>query len=250
MRYICLIKNVSNWWLHFAVKMGLTRSDPLMFRIRNNVVMEVPRRLLHVFKEIFMEECYTRRLAFRLPDRPTIIDIGANAGFFSLFAASRFSGATIIAFEPIAINFKQLKRNQNLNKNACIFCRQMAVYGHSGEVLLSFDPDDSFTTAASVTRKKEHQEDTIKVTSVTLPDIFDEYQLERCDFLKMDCEGSEYDILYNCPDKYLHRVIQMAIEVHQGTETNHNIESLANYLNSHDFRTYRSDHMLYVSRES
>ncbi|MBW2200946.1 MAG: FkbM family methyltransferase [Deltaproteobacteria bacterium] len=229
--------------------MGFARSDPLIFRIRNNIVMEVPIRLLHVFKEIFMEECYTRRLAFRLPDRPTIIDIGANAGFFSLFAASRFSGATIIAFEPIAVNFKQLQRNRNLNKNACIFCRQMAVYGHSGEVLLTFDPDDSFTTAASVIGKENRQKGTVKVASVTLADIFDEYQLERCDFLKMDCEGSEYDILYNCPDKYLHRVIQMALEVHQGTETNHNIESLAHYLNSHDFRTYRSGHMLYVSRK-
>jgi len=250
MRYIRLAKIVSNWWSHFAVKLGFCISEPLIFKIRNNIVMEVPIRLLHVFKEIFMEECYTRRLAFRLPDRPTIIDIGANAGFFSLFAASRFFGATIIAFEPISINFKQLKRNRNLNKNACIFCRQMAVYGHSGEVLLTFDPDDSFTTAASVIGKENRQKGTVKVASVTSADIFDEYQLERCDFLKMDCEGSEYDILYNCPDKYLHRVIQMALEVHQGTETNHNIESLAYYLNSHDFRTYRSGHMLYVSQKS
>ena len=247
MRYIRLLKNISNWWLHFAVKMGFAKSDPLLFRLRNNIVMEVPRRLLHEFKEIFMEECYTRRV-FHLPDGPTVIDIGANAGFFTLFAASRFPKATIIAFEPIAINFNQLERNRNLNEDVCIFCRQMAVYGHAGEVLLSFDPDDSFTTAASVIRGEDHQKATIKVASMTLPDIFEAYQLKRCDFLKMDCEGSEYDILYNCPDKYLHRVVQMAIEVHKGTEPNHNIESLANYLNAHDFQTYRSGHILHVYR--
>jgi FkbM family methyltransferase len=245
MRYIRLLKNISNWWLHFAVKMGFAKSDPLLFSLPNNIVMEVPRRLLHEFKEIFMEECYTRR-AFRLPDCPTVIDIGANAGFFTLFAASRFPGATIIAFEPIAINFSQLERNRNLNKDARIFCRQMAVYGHAGEVLLGFDPDDSFTTAASVISGEDHQKGTTKVTSVTLSDIFETYQLTRCDFLKMDCEGSEYDILYNCPVKYLHRVVQMAIEVHKGTEPNHNIESLANYLNAHEFQTYQAGHILHV----
>jgi FkbM family methyltransferase len=229
--------------------MGFTKTDPLLFRLRNDIVVEVPKRLLHEFKEIFMEECYTRRRAFHLTDRPTIIDIGANAGFFTLFAASRFPGATIIAFEPIAINFNQLKRNRNLNKNASIFCRQMAVYGHAGEVLLSFDPDDSFTTAASVIREEDHQKGTIKVASVTLPDIFEAYQLNRCDFLKMDCEGSEYDILYNCPAKYLHGITQMAIEVHRGTEMHHNIDSLANYLNSIDFQTYPSGHILHVSRK-
>jgi len=251
MRYLRLIINLSNWWLHFAVKLGLTKKDPLIFKARNNILIEVPRRLLHEFKEIFMEGSYTRELAFKIPKHPTIIDIGANAGFFSLFAASRYPNARIFSFEPIPSNYRQLKLNKELNKNAQITCIQKAVYGSSGNISLSFDPDDSFTTSASIFDKSDTRDKIIQVPCVTLQEIFDEYRLECCDLLKMDCEGAEYEILYNCPASYLRRISQMALEVHGGTNSNENIASLSNYLHSNDFKTRRySAHMLSAWRRS
>ena len=251
MRYIRLFKNLANWWLYIAVKFGLTGVDPLIFRTRNNIVIEVPRRLLHEFKEIFMEGSYTRGLELSVPRDSTVIDIGANAGFFSLFAASCFPGARIFSYEPVAVNFKQLKRNKALNEDVKIMCCQKAVCGHSGEVSLSFDSKDSFTTSASVFKNPGLQENTVQVSCVTLQEIFDEHHLERCDLLKIDCEGAEYEILYNCPVNYLHRVAQMAIEVHGGAGPNQNIESLANYLSSNDFKTRQySDHMLWAWRQN
>jgi len=178
MRYIRLCRNVSNWWLHFAVKLGLTAIDPLKFRARNNITVEVPRRIQHEFKEIFMEGSYTRGLGLAIPDRPTIIDIGANAGFFTFFAASRFPGATIFSYEPIESNFRQLKRNQALNRNARVLCFQKAVYGYSGKIAISFDPSDSFTTSASVFSCSNSQLKTVQVPCVTLSEIFDKHQLQ------------------------------------------------------------------------
>jgi hypothetical protein len=93
MRYLLLFRNISNWFLHFAVKFSLTDAEPLLFKTRNNILVEVPRRLLHEFEEIFMEECYTKFLKKGIPGSPTILDIGANAGFLSLFATSRFPKA-------------------------------------------------------------------------------------------------------------------------------------------------------------
>lgn len=251
MRYIRLIKNLSNWWLYLAVKLGLTKKDPLIFRTRRNIVIEAPRRLLHEFKEIFMEDCYTRGLELKVPDNPTIIDIGANAGFFTLFAASRFPGATIFSYEPIAVNFKQLVQNKELNKTARIFCCPKAVYGRNGKISLSFDPSDSFTTSATVFEKSDSLDKTVQIDCVTLPEIFDKHNLTQCNLLKIDCEGSEYSILYNCPENYLHRIVQMSIEVHGGSEPEHNIDSLSDYLNSHDFETRRySRHMLTAWRKA
>ena len=74
-------------------------------------------------------------------------------------------------------------------------CYQKAVYGSSGEVVLSYDSSDSFTTSASVYDSSNTQMKTIRVSCVTLQEIFDKHQLERCHLLKMDCEGSEYEIL-------------------------------------------------------
>jgi FkbM family methyltransferase len=251
MRYIQLVKHLSNWWLHFAVKLGLTKKDPLIFRTRNDIIIEVPQRLMHEFKEIFMEQSYTQGLAITVPDRPIIIDIGANVGFFSLFAAFRFAGAKIFCYEPIASNFKQLNRNKRLNENIQMSCFQKAVYGYSGEVAISYDPTDDFTTSASIFNRADMRESTVQVPCVTLQDIFNEHQLEHIDLLKMDCEGSEYEILYNCPVNYLHRVDQMAMEVHGGTGANQNIASLSDYLNSVDYNTHQyEDHMLWAWRRS
>lgn len=249
MRYIRLFKELSNWLLYIKVKLGLTKADPLIFETRNRIVIEVPRRLLHEFKEIFMEGSYTRGLALTVPDRPTIIDIGANAGFFTFFAASRFPGAKIFSYEPVESNYRQLERNQALNSNVQVLCFQKAVYGYSGEIALSFDSRDSFTTTASVFGYSDSQLKTVQVPCVTLAEIFDKHQLKRCNLLKMDCEGSEFEILYNCPVSCLHRIDQMAMEVHGRKEASHNITSLEGYLNSIGFKTRRhEEHMLWAWR--
>lgn len=135
-RYFNLLRNLSNWWLYLAVKFGLSGVDPILFRIRKQVLVEVPRRLIQTFKEIFMDECYMVGLGLDVPHSSVVIDIGANAGFFTLFAASRFSDARILSFEPVPSNFRQLERNRSLNKNCRIACFEKAVAGHSGKVSL------------------------------------------------------------------------------------------------------------------
>jgi len=196
-----------------------------------------------------MEGSYTRGLELSLRDRPVIIDIGANAGFFTLFAAYRFPGATIFSYEPIGRNYRQLKRNADLNRSFRILCFQKAVYGYCGDVTLSFDPGDSFTTSASVFSNLDAKLKTVQVPCDSLTDIFDEHRIERCSLLKLDCEGAEFEILYNCPVDYLYRIDQMAIEVHGGTTANQNMASLKNYLSSVDFKTRQyAGHMLWAWR--
>lgn len=195
-----------------------------------------------------MDGCYMKGLKMRVPDTPIVIDIGANAGFFSLFAASRFPGARVFSYEPVANNFSQLERNRDLNKDARIMCLPKAVYGYSGKLSLSFESDDSFTTSANVFGRSGTRGKTIQVPCVSLSEVFDEHHLDRCDLLKIDCEGSEYGVLYNCPADYLQRVTQMTIEVHKGTESNQNMESLTEYLDSHGFKTRHSRYMLWACR--
>jgi hypothetical protein len=55
----------------------------------------------------------------------------------------------------------------------------------------------------------------------------------------MDCEGAEYDILYNCPLDYLQRIDQIAMEVHNGEKENQNIEALEAFLRERGFSTRR-----------
>ncbi|MBN1615123.1 MAG: FkbM family methyltransferase [Deltaproteobacteria bacterium] len=239
MRYYHLLKNLSNWWLYLFVKFGgLKRRDPLLFRTRRGVSVEVPRRLLQTFKEIFMDECYMRGLEAPVPENPNIVDIGANAGYFSLFAASRFPGAWIFAFEPVPANFALLDRNRKLNPHVRLSCLSAAVAGRSGEITLTLDPEDTFPTSATIIGEPEAQrKNTVRVEAVTLPDIFAKYRIDRLDLLKMDCEGAEYEILYHTPGDVLAKICQMALEVHKGPEPGQNIEALSDYLGKQGFGT-------------
>ncbi len=249
MRYFRLFRNLSNWYLYLAVKLSLTDRDPLLFRARHRILIEVPRRLLHEFKEIFMENCYTRGLGMPVPDSPTIIDVGANAGFFSLFAASRFRDARILSFEPIESNFRQLGRNRDLNRACNMSCFAQAVFGHSGEILLSYLPEAGFTTSATILGKSSNDDITVQVPCITLDEIFKDNGLKNCDLLKMDCEGSEYSILYNYPREHLSRISQMAIEVHQGSGPEQNVEVLTEYLSGAGFQVRKHDHMVWAWHE-
>jgi FkbM family methyltransferase len=238
-RYFNLWKNFKNWWLYLAFKYGLTDSEPLVFNTRNGVTVEVPHRLVQTFKEIFMDECYLAGLEKDISPGATIIDIGANAGYFTLFAADKFPQSQIFSFEPVPVNYIQLQRHSDLNKTRDIKCFPLAVAGQAGEITLSFDAHDSFTTSATMFTHENTREDYLKVPCVSLQEIMDEHNIIKCDLLKMDCEGAEYDILYNTSTGYLQRIDQIALEVHCGKENNQNIDALEAFLNQQGFFTRR-----------
>ena len=62
-------------------------------------------------------------------------------------------------------------------------------------------------------------------------------QLEQVDFLKLDCEGSEYSILYNASAEVLGKIRRMAIETHLSNTERHNTAELSDYLKSKGFST-------------
>lgn len=252
MRYLNLLKNISNWPLHIKYKLGLETSDPIIFTAKNDIRFEVPKRLYHEFKEIFFENAYTVGQQKRTTKiNPTIIDIGANVGFFSIFAISKFPTCHIYSYEPIERNFKQLVRNRELNRHKNFECLNLAVCGHKGTIRINFDSNDQFTTSATIVNRNDANTASIEVPCVRLSDIFTENNIEKCDFLKLDCEGSEYDVLYNTPTLYMARIDQMAIEVHQGINEGENLESLRNFLNENNFLLFQFDdkpHMLWAYR--
>jgi tRNA1(Val) A37 N6-methylase TrmN6 len=62
----------------------------------------------------------------QLPPHPTILDIGANVGLFSLSYASIFKGAEIHCFEPVPFIYNFLKKNLEINPHL-----NSSVHAHS-----------------------------------------------------------------------------------------------------------------------
>lgn len=236
-RYYRLFRSFKNWQLYLLYKLGFTVKWPLLFETRNGLFVEVPRRLMHTFKSIFLDEGYMKGLEKEVPSNATIVDIGANAGYFTIFSLLKFTKPSILAYEPIPVNYAQLERHRDLNRVQNIKSFPLAISGHCGEIQLSFDASDSFTTSATMFSSGINAPDYLNVKSITLQRIFEDNVINKCDLVKIDCEGAEYDILYSCSPEILKRVDQIAMEVHPGKGKNQNIGAMELFLQSQGFIT-------------
>jgi FkbM family methyltransferase len=231
------IKNHSNWLSYYTSKYFNKNQSSFTFKLRNKVAIKVPRRLVPTYKELFFDETYTKGFPMRieLNEEANIIDIGANVGYFSLFMGAMFPKANIYAFEPMPMNFALLQQYKNENPKLNLIINNQAISKNIGAITLNYNANDSYSTAASI-HDTHDQKDTIEVNTTTLEHFIKENSLAKIDFLKLDCEGSEYDILYNCPDEILNHIQYLAIETHDGHAENENSASLITFLKKHQFK--------------
>jgi len=141
-----------------------------------------------VFREVCIEDHYNKSL---LKPEMTIVDIGAHIGTFTL-SARKIIGerGRIIAIEPEIMNFRQLKRNLKLNKiNNCLIIN-VALADHTGEEPFFLHKDSS---GHSLIPGDSINKTQIKVK--TLDDLLKELNISKVDFLKIDTEGVELEVL-------------------------------------------------------
>jgi FkbM family methyltransferase len=212
LRYVNLIRHIANWPDLLAVKLGRRPAWPLIFRTRCGIEVEVPRELMHDFKQIFMDVCYE---VGDLPRPATVIDIGANTGFFSLFAAHRHPGARIIACEPIAGNLTHLRRQIDRNPSAQIECLPIAIAGKTGQIAIGIEGDGVITTTASIAIEQAFHGKRVEVEALSLDDLFQRQCIKQCDLMKLDCEGAEYEILFSASPDVFARIERIAMEIHE-----------------------------------
>jgi len=177
---------------------------------------------------------------FSLADGMNVVDIGANQGFFALYAASK--GARVYAFEPCVENFAVLSWNvakNGLEDRVKLF--NAAVTGREGEVALFVGRDafgnilsETVSTCRPVTGGTSAE--TSMVTSVTMDSLLSDLNISRCNLLKVDCEGAEYDILRSISRESFRKIERISMECHE-----RRIEEAATILKEAGFETSCED---------
>lgn len=236
-----MIKYTKNWPKYLMYKFFTNREKPFVFETRAGNVA-VPPRVMHTYKEVFFRAAYFHGIPDHVfsDDHIVVIDVGANVGFFSLFALQRFEHVNVYAFEPMPKNFKQLKTYYDRLDKENWSIENKAVSGKEGKITLHYDASDSFTTTASV-HASDREPDTAVVEAVTLQNIVDKHGLGKIDLLKLDCEGSEYDILYNTSDELLKKVRSLTMETHPGDKENESHEAMISFLESKGYTVNNDD---------
>lgn len=161
-----------------------------------------------IFLEIFVFGIY-RRAQEDIRRAGVIIDIGANVGFFGLYASSINPEVKIHAFEPFPKNADQIGKNLGLNPGSQVKLHQAAVTDLTGMMELYFTPgDDSGCTLNEVRGQS------CSVKTVGINEVFATCGVTKCGLLKMDCEGSELAILRAATPTVLMAIRAMIMEYH------------------------------------
>lgn len=166
-------------------------------------------------------------------DGDVVIDIGAYVGLFSMFLAKKYPGLVVYAFEPLSINYSNLLRGIEANglRNIRSFRLAVTADGRDLDMLYSRGFMGG-STALGIQRENISSAHLVeRVSSTTLDQIFEKFGIERCKLLKIDCEGSEYEIFYGA--KCLNRIMNLRGEFHINESLaakGFSIEALADYL--------------------
>ncbi len=231
-----LLRGVKNWPTLLALFLPLLRreSQPLI-ELRPGGLRFKVRSAMDVW--IIKETCLDRdyeRAGVELEDGWIILDIGAGLGDFSVHAAKRHPGSLVFAYEPFPESFALLQENVKLNglDSVRMFPNAVGSVASSQMVLYAVGAAVQHRTAATVGAASATS---VTVASVTLDQIFEEQRLSRCDFLKIDCEGAEYEILFQASDQTLGKIKHICLEYHDGV-TPYSHEDLAQFLRDKGFR--------------
>ncbi|MDI6722718.1 MAG: FkbM family methyltransferase [Candidatus Aenigmarchaeota archaeon] len=170
------------------------------------------------------------RFLSQLSENPVIIDIGAHIGTFSIYAIKKIPAATIYSFEPHPDNYEILMKNIRMNGfERSIMPFRLAVFNKKGNLNLYFRK--RYTAGCTLIKEKNNEH--IKVKCITIKDIFDSKKIDRCDLLKLDCEGVDYKIIASIPKNYFKRIKFIQAEFHTKKE----LELMSKALQNNNFRT-------------
>jgi len=188
-----------------------------------------------VFWQIFIHSCY------RLwADCKTIVDAGANIGVFSVWAARQLPQARILALEPFPETFAKLRQNLQINQlENRVQSIQMALAASPGDRTMPIQAESQRRTLHAAGQMMD-RESVVSVPCTTLADLMERYQLQQIDLLKMDIEGSEWEVLHSTVPAVLRSIRRIQFEYHEvNASLGYSKAKLFDYLSSTGFRLTR-----------
>lgn len=158
----------------------------------------------HIFYEIFLRDQYPKAM---LEGAKTIIDVGANIGLFSYYSRLHAPNARIVAIEADPDTFAVLDLNlarQNIDRlHQAVASEDGAIDFYCSDISgwSSRYPVLGAATGSKVSVRAEPLSTTLAARSI-----------DQIDFLKIDVEGAEYDILLGDKALWNLRIKNLVVE--------------------------------------
>ena len=148
-----------------------------------------------IFTDSF-ERAEWRFVRHFLKEGMTVLDIGAHHGFYTILASKRVGASgRVIAFEPSPGEQRRLSLHLKINHCTNVKVEPFALAGQGGEA--TFFIVEGRNTAFNSLRPPAVSKPTKKITvgTSTLDNYIKKEHIDHVDFIKIDAEGAELEIL-------------------------------------------------------
>jgi FkbM family methyltransferase len=163
-------------------------------------------------REILIREEYWPEPAFRPSTGQSVVDVGANAGIYSVYAATQVGRqGRVIAIEPNPAVITRLERNVTTNAMGDV-CTVIpaAISSQAGVGSLIVGANTAISHLGAPGRPG------VKVPVRTLDEVVDGFNLAGIDLMKIDVEGAELAVLQGGANA-VRRSRRIVIEVSEET---------------------------------
>jgi len=180
--------------------------------IIKNLKTHEKKDIHYILNEIFHLKIYNNDFVC-VAENDIVFDIGFNYGFFTLDALT-YKPKKVIGFEP---NPKLVKVFNQLNIDS-VELHQVAVSDKAGSTIFY---ENNFSGKSSIHSdiNSDTSSNSYQVNICGFNDMAEQYDV--INYLKVDCEGAEYEIFESIPNEFLtNRIRKIALEFH------HNINDI------------------------
>jgi FkbM family methyltransferase len=177
------------------------------FRPTGGPVIELPGAYTAGAREMYCRNVYLRT-GLVMPKAGWVIDLGANRGLFSVWAA--VTGAQVVAVEAQQNFAPSIRALAARNGVADRVHLEVALAGGDARPSASAGKltDDDVWAATSHGAAR-------RPAGVSVPELMTRYEMDRIGLLKVDIEGGEFAVFGDDEDlRWLDQVDQVAMEVH------------------------------------
>jgi FkbM family methyltransferase len=176
---------IGYWSVHGSYALAI-RDTEVSFTAPNRKVVERNKRRFNSEKRELTD------LLNEIGADDVFLDVGANTGLYTLFAAKRCSNAKVVAFEPYPPNMRLLKRDIERNELENVDTWEVALSDSAGTV--EFDQpeqEDVGYGSGSIESEPGNPNSTVEVAAKTGDELISDGEVPTPSIVKIDVEGAE-----------------------------------------------------------
>ncbi|WP_242928885.1 FkbM family methyltransferase [Pontibacter vulgaris] len=192
------------------------------------ILISHPFWYTHSLDELFIEEVYKFKTSIKTP---LVIDCGANWGLSILYFKKLYPQSRIIAYEADPNIYKLLSNNLKQFAFENIEIYNTAIWNEETDLPFSVDG----ALGGTISTLGINTENQVNIKSIKLSSILKEEK--RVDFLKIDIEGAEYEVLKECYES-LSNVDRIFVEYHSNPSNEQKLDEILFFLRKSGFRVY------------